>query len=179
MLTFSSLGGQTIKVVNGGKKLVVFPEKADPQMDLSLLAHPEEKPADGAISWPGEYDYGGVAVRGIGHGEGDRVSYVVEVDDIRCVFLSSPLEEPSDYMLELLGDVDILFLPADDAKLAQKIIDQLDPRALVPLQTKDKETFSELLDKCGAQGKGAESELKIKGRSGLRAEGREVVILKS
>ncbi len=179
MLTFSSLGNQTIKVVNGGKKVSVFPEKTDPKIDISLLPHPEEDPAEGTISWPGEYDFDGLAVRGIGHGEGDKVSYVIDVDDVRCAFLATPLEELTDHTIELLGDVDILFLPADNAKMAQKIIDQLDPRALIPLQTKDKDTFKELLDKCGASGKSAESEFKIKGRSSLSAEGREVVVLKS
>ncbi|MBU2213456.1 hypothetical protein KJ996_02360, partial [Patescibacteria group bacterium] len=152
MLTFTSLGNQTIHIKNGGKTLVVFPEK-DERADIMLLAHPEEEPKEGTISWPGEYDYDGVAVRGMGHGEGQKVSYIIEIEGMRIALLASPLEDLGDYELELLGDIDILFLPADDAKLGQKLIDQLDPRALIPLPTKDKETFEELLDKCGAKGK--------------------------
>ena len=178
MLTFSLQSSGTIKVVNGGKKLVVFPDKPDPKLDLSLMAHPEKEPEEGVISWPGEYDFDGLSVRGIGHGEGDKVSFVIDVDYVRCAFLASPLEELSDHILELLGDVDALFLPADDAKIGQKIIDQLDPRAFFPLEMKDKDAYLDLLDKCGAKGKEAEKEYKIKGRSSLPAEGREVVVLK-
>jgi len=179
MLTFTSLGGQTIRCVNGGKALVVFADKAEGKEDIFLLGNPEEEPTEGTISWPGEYDYDGVAIRGIGHGEGDKVSYVLEIDEICIAFLASPLKEWTDYELELLGDVDVLFLPADDAKIAQKLIDLIDPRALIPLQTKDKETFEEVLDKCGAKDKAPESEYKVKGRSSLPVEGRDVVILKS
>lgn len=78
--------------------------------------------------------------------------------------------------MELLGDIDILCLPADDAKLAQKFIDEVDPRVLIPLPTKDEATFVELLKAVGAQDKDIESEYKLKG--GLPVEGREVVILK-
>jgi len=178
MLTFSLQNPGTIKVINGGKKLVVFPDKPDLNLDLSLIAHPEEEPTDGVISWPGEYDFDGLSVRGIGHGEGDKASFVIDVDHVRCAFLASPLEELSDHILEILGDIDVLFLPADDAKLGQKIIDQLDPRVLIPLEMKDKDAYSDLLDKCGVKDKNAESEYKIKGRSSLPAEGREIVIFK-
>ena len=84
----------------------------------------------------------------------------------------------TDQELELFGDIDILFLPADNAKIAQNLIDQVDPRALIPLPTKDQETFEEILKICGAQGKESEEVFKVKGRTSLPAEGREVVILK-
>jgi len=165
--------------------VIVFPKDGDASKvqsagkeDLILLAHPEEDPQEGRISWPGEYDFGGVAVRGLGHGEGKDVSYVVETEGVRCAFLVSPLREFTDNELELLGDIDVLFLPADDTKIAQKMIDQIDPRALIPLPTKDEATFKEILDNCGAKDKGAESEFKVKGKSSLPAEGRDVVILK-
>jgi len=130
----------------------------------------------GVISWPGEYDVGGIAIRGIGHDEGQRVSYVIDDGKVRTAFLSTPLHEWTDNNLELLGDVDILCIPADDAKIAQKLIDEIDPRVLVPLPTKDEKTFVELLKIVGAQDKEIEKEYKLKG--GLPAEGRDVVILK-
>ncbi|MBU0766935.1 hypothetical protein KKF55_04100 [Patescibacteria group bacterium] len=179
MLTFTSLGGKTIHCVNGGKALVVFPDKPEGKDVISLLSNPEKEPTEGVISWPGEYDYDGVAVRGIWHDESEKVSYAIEINEIRVAFLSSPLKEWTDYELELLGDIDILFMPADDVKIAQKLIDLIDPRTLIPLLTKDEETFEELLDKCGAKGKEPENEYKVKGKSSLPAEGREVVILKA
>lgn len=176
MIIFTSLGGSTIRCVMGNKTMVAFPNGKDPKADIELLGSPQEEPEEGKISWPGEYDKDNIAIRGIGHGEGKRVSYAVEYDNVRCAFLATPLHEWTDYELELLGDVDVLCIPADDAKLAQKLIDQVDPRILIPLPTKDEATFVELLKTVGAQDKGLESEYKVKGS--LPAEGREVVILK-
>jgi len=179
MLTYTSLGGAAVSLQNSAKSLLIFPEKAEGNADLILLGVSEEEPKEGVISWPGEYDYDGVAIRGIGHDEGKRVSYSVEIDGIRSAFLSSPLREWTDHELELLGDVDVLFIPADNAKLAQKITDEVDPRVLIPVLTKDKETFEELLNACGAKSSEQVSEYKVKGKGTLPAEGREVVVLKA
>lgn len=176
MITVTSLGGRTIRCEIGEKKLVAFPDSADDKSDISLLGSPEEEVRPGVVSWPGEYDVGGIAIRGIGHDEGQRVSYVIDDGKVRMAFISTPLHEWADYNLELLGDVDILCIPTDDTKIAQKLIDEVDPRVLIPLPTKDEKTFVELLKTVGAQDKEIEKEYKLKG--GLPAEGREVVILK-
>lgn len=176
MITINSLGGTTTKVDVNGTVIVAFPSKADEKANISLLGSPEEEVKPGVVSWPGEYDIGGMAIRGIGHDEGQRVSYVIDDGKVRIAFLTSPLHDWSDHNLELLGDVDILCIPADDAKIAQKFIDEVDPRVLVPLPTKDESTFVELLKIVGAQDKEIEKEYKLKG--GLPSEGREVVILK-
>ncbi|MFA7682020.1 MAG: hypothetical protein WCX61_03245 [Candidatus Peribacteraceae bacterium] len=179
MLTFTLLGGSAIHCVNGSKALLVFPPKPGSDKEITLLAHPEEAPSEGVISWPGEYDFSGVAIRGIGHGEGAAVSYAVEIEGVRCAFFAAPLHDWTDYELELLGDIDVLFIPADDVKLAQKLIDQIDPRVLCPLLSKDAQIFEEVLKVCGAQDKESVDEYKVKGRGSLPVEGRDVVILKA
>ncbi|MDP7477529.1 MAG: MBL fold metallo-hydrolase [Candidatus Peribacteraceae bacterium] len=176
MITINSLGGKTVKVDINGTVVTAFPNVADEKANISLLGSPEEEVKPGVVSWPGEYDIGGIAIRGIGHDEGQRVSYVLDDGKVRVAFLSSPLHDWSDHNMQLLGDVDILCIPADDAKIAQKFIDEVDPRVLVPLPTKDEAVFVELLKIVGAQDKEIEKEYKLKG--GLPAEGREVVILK-
>lgn len=176
MITITSLGGLSLKCDIDGQTVVSFAKDKDASADITLLGSPEQEVQDGVVSWPGEYDIGGIAVRGIGHDEGDRVSFVADNDKVRIAFVSSPLHDWSDHDLELLGNVDVLCIPADDSKLAQKMIDEVDPRILVPLPTKDEETFKEVLKAAGAQDKEAEKEYKLKGN--LPAEGREVVILK-
>lgn len=175
MITITSLGGASLQCEIDGTSVVAFPSK-DAKGDITLLGSPEEDVKAGVVSWPGEYDIGGIAIRGIGHDEGQRVSFAVDTGKVRIAFLSTPLHDWSDHDLELLGNVDILCLPADDSKLAQKLIDEVDPRILVPLPTKDEATFQEVLKAAGAQDKEIEKEYKLKG--GLPAEGREVVILK-
>ncbi|MBM3231019.1 hypothetical protein FJZ28_01700 [Candidatus Peregrinibacteria bacterium] len=176
MITITSLGGQSLKCDMHGTQVVVFPNTPDAKAGISLMGAPMEEAPKGVISWPGEYDTGGVSIRGMGHEEGQRVSYVMSDDSVRIAFLSSPLPDLSDVELEHLGDISILCLPADDTKLAQKLIDEIDPRVLIPLPTKDEKTFGEILKFAGALGKELQSDWKLKG--GLPMEGREVVILK-
>ncbi len=176
MITITSLGGNALLCDIDGIVVAAFPEKPREKAQLSLLPHPEEEVKAGVISWPGEYDTDGLSIHGIGHDEGKRVSYVVDNDSVRIAFIAAPLHEWTDYETEQLGDIDVLCLPADDAKLGQKMLDDVDPRVLIPLPTNDEKTFTDILKIAGAQGKELIDEYKLKGS--LPAEGREVVILK-
>ena len=176
----ASLGGQTLRCILGKTTFIIFPASAGkniPDDTVVLLAHPEEEPAQGVISWPGEYDFSGVLVRGLGHEDGRQVSYVVVSEGTRLAFLSAPLHKLADYELAQIGDIDVLAIPCDDTKLVQELIDAIDPRVLIPLATKDEKTFQEVLKVCGAAGKETVEEYKLKGS--LPAEGREVVLLKA
>jgi len=177
MLTFTYLGGTAVQVVNGKKTLIVNAEKGSQSKDdtVVLLGHPEEEPSKGTISWPGEYDIAGIAIRGIGHEEGANVSYVLTASGVRCAFLHSPLHDWNDDELELLGDVDVLCIPSDDPKIIQKLVDEIDPRVLIPLDTGGAEKYAEALKVSGAAGKEAEDKYELKGS--LPVEGREVVVL--
>ncbi len=175
MVIFSLIGKSGISAVCDNISIDIFPKDGKKgSADITLLTNPEEIPTEGIISWPGEYDMQGVSLRGIGHNDGAQVSFVLEIDNARCAFLSSPLHDWSDNDLALLGNVDVLFLPAGDTKLTQKLIDEIDPRILIPIQNGDADKFAELLKVSGAQGKEVEKEYKLKG---LPSEGREVIVL--
>lgn len=156
----------------GPKSFAVFPQGAA-DAGLVLLSVPEEELQEGRISWPGEYDMAGMAIRGIGLGEGQQVSYVVHLPDVRCAFLSSPLGEWTEEALEQLGSIDLLVLPGENAKAVQKFLDVVDPRLLflLPLQNG---VDRDVLKICGAESKERVAEYKLKGA--LPAEGREVVV---
>lgn len=178
MATISSLGGLTLKCTFGKTDFIIFPaaqDKAGPEGTVTLFAQPDEQPPERTISWPGEYDFNGIYVRGLGHEEGRQVSYGISADNVRCLFLSSPLHALSDVELEWIGDIDILVMPIDDVKITQNLLDVVDPRVFVPLANKDDKAFQEILKICGAVGKEAVDEYKAKG---LPAEGREVVLLR-
>ncbi|OGJ56884.1 hypothetical protein A3H22_02715 [Candidatus Peribacteria bacterium RIFCSPLOWO2_12_FULL_55_15] len=160
-------------VCSGGpKSFAVFPQGAT-DADFSFLSVPEEEPQEGSISWPGEYDIAGMAIRGIGQNEGQQVSYVVSLTGTRCAFISSPLGEWSDADIAYLGNVDLLVLPGENATMVQKLLDAVDPRLLFLLPSKDG-IDREVLKVCGAEGKEHITEYKLKGA--LPAEGREVVV---
>lgn len=174
MLTFTALGPSSFRIVGGATPVVVFPDPVKASKEaVTLAAVPEEKDMDNVLSWPGEYNVGGVSFRGIGHDEGKQVSYVADMDGIRLGFLSSPLKDWSDKQLESVGDIDALVMPAGDAKIAQKLVDEIDPRVLILLPTKDKEALKAVEKVIGVKERAAE--YKIKGS--LPAEGREVVVL--
>ena len=176
MITFTSLGGNALRLDHGTGALLVFADEEKPQDEtLIMRSTPEESPTKGILSWPGEYDFDGVAIMGIGHEEGRLISYVVSVNGVRCAFLCSPLQEWADHELELLGDVDVLCIPSDDPKILQKLVDEIDPRVLIPLKTGGDEKYTEALKICGAIGVEQVSEYILKGA--LPAEGREVVVL--
>ena len=94
----------------------------------------------------------------------------VEAD---VTFLSSPLGEWSDADIAYLGNVDLLVLPGEHAKMVQKLLDVVDPRLLFLLPSKDG-IDRDVLKVCGVEGKEHVTEYKLKGA--LPAEGREVVV---
>jgi hypothetical protein len=176
-LTFTTLGTQGCICGGGERPLVVFPADTAPQKgSIVLLANPQEKSLEEVVSWPGEYNEAGISIHGIGHGEGQQVSYVVEVEGVRIAFLSSPLQDWTDKQLESVGDIDVLVLPADDAKVAQKLIDEFDPRVLILLPTKEKGAFDAIAKTVGVKPDSVTPDYKLKGS--LPAEGREVVVLR-
>ncbi len=173
MLTITSLGSSSLKVSGGPRPFVVFPLKIDADV-LNFLPAPEENPLPHVISWPGEYDVAGITVRGIGQLEGQKVSFMITVDDVRFAFPASPLEDWHDEDIERLGDIDVLVLPAEDAKRCQTLLDEVDPRMLIIVPAADGSLHPEVLKLCGALDKEHVKEYKLKGSFG--AEGREVVV---
>ncbi len=177
-LTFTTLGGTGVRISSSNSSVTVFPSSsvAGGKDMLVLLSEPEETPSEGVISWPGEYNTSGVSVRGVGHGEGQQISYVASIDGIRCAFLSSPLQDWTDKQLEMVGDIDVLVLPAEGQKIAQKLIDEFDPRILILIPTDDNAAYSAIAKLVGVQPDSTMAEYKMK--STLPAEGREVVVLR-
>lgn len=178
MLTIKALSGSGISLGDGTTTVVAYPKKPASGA-VTLLAKPEENPSNAVLSWPGEYDIGGVALRGIGQQEGQKVSFVLQMDDVRVALPSAPLEEWSQSDIERLGDVHVLVLPAENAKIAQALIDEIDPRMLVLVPGGDGSMDADVVKSAGATGKAAVPEVKLKGAGSLPQEGREVVVLEA
>jgi hypothetical protein len=174
MLIIKHLSGSSVSLSDGKTEVVAYPKKPVSGA-VNLLSVPEEDPKGTAISWPGEYDVGGVAIRGVGQSEGQHVSYTMQMDDFRVALPSGPLEEWSQSDIERLGDVQVLVLPAESPKIAQSLIEEIDPRLLVIVAGSDGSMHPDVLKAAGATGKEPVTEYKLKG--GLPAEGREVIIL--
>jgi hypothetical protein len=78
--------------------------------------------------------------------------------------------------MEAVGDIDVLVLPTDEVKVAQKLVDEFDPRVLILLPTKDADAYAAIAKVVGVKPEAVVDEYKLKGQ--LPQEGREVVVLR-
>ena len=106
------------------------------------------------FDWPGEYEAKNIIVQGIpafdrprekddGKKEiGNRVIiFTIQMDGFKICHLSNLGHKLTPEMLESIGDVDILLIPVGganclDAKKAHEVIEQIDPRIVIPMYYK-------------------------------------------
>lgn len=173
MITFSALSGGACRIVSPTITCEVFPETVQRET-WTLLSQPEESMRPKVVSWPGEYDFGGMTVRGIGQEAGKRVSYTCQLEGIRFAFIGSPVLEWNDAEIEALGDIDILVIAADDPKKVNTIVEDVDPRIVILYEAQKGSTA--LVAK--AIGVAAQTVKDFKVKSGaMPTESRQVVIL--
>ncbi len=135
-----------------GKKL---PRNLSADIVVSSHDHPRHHNLDAVgtkpfvIDGPGEYEVKEVFVTGVptfhdlvdGKEKGTNTMYYVTVGDVHCVHLGDlkhPLEEKH---MEDFHDVDVLFVPVGggytlNAKQAAEVVNQLEPRLIIPMHYK-------------------------------------------
>ena len=144
------------------------------------------------ISWPGEYEIKGAAIVAIpaytkAKEEGDTakgriILYSFMVDGVRIGHLG-PLGEPLDEeMLSKIGDIDILLIPVAgkeslDVKKAHQIVEQIDPRVVVPMNYKDNEV-EPMLKEMGIAAPEELDSLEVNSKSQLPEDKTDLVLLK-
>lgn len=101
----------------------------------------------------GEYDFKGVLIEGIdsyhdekeGAERGGNIIYRIEIDDISVTHLGDLGHVLNDAQIEKLAGTDILLIPvggpkALDAKKAVEVISQIEPRIIIPMHYKTKDS---------------------------------------
>ncbi|MEK9132724.1 MAG: MBL fold metallo-hydrolase [Patescibacteria group bacterium] len=153
------------------------------------------------LDWPGEYEAKGVIIQGVAafdrprdkedpkKDNGERVIiYALQVDGFKLCHLSNLGHKLTNEMQEAIGDVDILFVPIGggvglDAKKAHEVIEQLDPRIVIPMYYNipgiklPLAELSAFTKEVGIQSPAAEKILKFATTSGLPQEHTEFKIL--
>lgn len=94
----------------------------------------------------GEYDIQGISIQGVdsyhddqqGRERGANVIYRIEIDDISVVHLGDLGHILENKQLEAIGRTDILFVPVGgnytlDAKNAAEVVNQIEPRIVIPM----------------------------------------------
>ncbi|MBI2638342.1 MBL fold metallo-hydrolase [Candidatus Peregrinibacteria bacterium] len=106
------------------------------------------------FDWPGEYESKGIIIQGISaydrprekeEGKKDTaqrvIIYMILIDGFKVCHLSNLGHKLTPEMVEAIGDVDILLIPIGavgclDAKKAHEVIEQLEPRVVIPMYYK-------------------------------------------
>jgi L-ascorbate metabolism protein UlaG (beta-lactamase superfamily) len=101
------------------------------------------------IKSPGEYEMGGIFITGIptfhddkkGELRGKNTIYVIEMDGITLCHLGDLGHPLGPQLVEEIGDIDILFLPAGEVSTilidtAVEIVRQLEPHIVIPMHYK-------------------------------------------
>ena len=68
-------------------------------------------------------------------------------------------------------------IPAEDTKKVQKLVEEIDPRVVIPIKMKDEKIYREILAACGGKDLEEVKEVKLK-KNTLPTDTREVYALK-
>ncbi len=109
---------------------------------------------------PGEYEIGGVSIRGIGSfhddkkGElrGSNTIFVFEADGLRFAHFGDLGHKLGEGVIEELGTIDVLMLPVGgfytvDAQVAAEIVRSIEPAITIPMHYQVKGLSSDIHDK--------------------------------
>jgi L-ascorbate metabolism protein UlaG (beta-lactamase superfamily) len=186
-MVITYLGEGSFRIQSGEISLVTDPlnDRVKPDVILrTSVPHPHAVPEPNAIIGPGEYEISGIAVKGIEivkESKPDLIKAVYRVvfEDIALGFMGELFDVPEPNIIEGLGDIDILFIPAGakpylDAEKAAKLTKQIEPHIVIPSFYKNPKEF---LDEMG-QKSAPQEKLVIKKKDLLEAgEGIRVICL--
>ena len=105
------------------------------EADILLSTDQKEKISQGnyfLIAGPGEYDIKGIYIQGT-KAENATI-YIIEAEGMKLCHLGRITQkELTSEQIELIGEVDILFLPIGiDSKKSVKIMSQIEPKVIIP-----------------------------------------------
>lgn len=143
------------------------------------------------LNWPGEYEIKGIAMTGIAaddlKNKSENIIYLFFIDQIKICHLGDFNLKLTSELLDQIGNIDILLLPvggqnALDAEKAKTVVDEIDPRIVIPMHYKMDEsdlplgTLNDFLRKMGKSGIEPKDVFKVT-KSQLPAEETEIVVL--
>ncbi|MBL7022408.1 MBL fold metallo-hydrolase [Patescibacteria group bacterium] len=141
--------GQTsIKIQDNGVTIAIDPYKEaairSPRMaaDILLLTSDKLKSAASAISGdkftidsPGEYEAKGIFINGVSNNGSGQTFFFLDINGLTVGHLGNISKgELSSKQLEMFENVDILLMPVgEDAKISSKLVNQIEPKILIPM----------------------------------------------
>lgn len=164
-----------------GKESGLTPPRFEAHVAISTTPHPnysDEKVFQ--IIGPGEYEFKGIYIKGIRVSKKNTI-YEINWEGMKLAHMGKFSEkELASEVQEQIGTPDILFIPVGggeviDEEKAVKIINQIEPRIVIPMHYKKPDDFlKEIGEKVTP-----EEKLTIKKKDLPNAEDTRVVILKT
>ena len=143
------------------------------------------------ISGPGEYEVQDVFIRGISarkskeQNQSDLTIYTIESGRMRTCYLGHfGQRELTSRQLETIGAVDVLIVPVAEALLGkeiQKIVSQVEPKVIIPIEYKKKKLKAKLRDflkEMGIKKIEQEKGINLK-RKEIKEEETRIIVLKT
>lgn len=136
--------GERCFKIQSGKLSIVSDPLPRFKGDIVLLTEPDEKaksswpPEANIVYGPGEYEMKETEILGFPAKNG-TATYLVKTEEMRLCFLGQVSEAPEPGFLDKLGEVDILFAPAETSA---KFIKQLQPKIVIPSYKKPEQLKS-------------------------------------
>ncbi|OIO52003.1 hypothetical protein COT40_01870 [Candidatus Peregrinibacteria bacterium CG08_land_8_20_14_0_20_41_10] len=109
------------------------------------------------LDWPGEYEVNEVSFTGIssfhdnenGATRGENVIFIIKTNGTTVCHLGDLGCKLTEAQIDQLGQIDVLLIPMGgkvslDAKLAKEVVEQIEPRVVIPMHYKLPDTISEL-----------------------------------
>jgi len=186
--------GLLIKTKNASLAINPFDAKGKIQSeatgcDFALATDPFQetnriKGENRVFSWPGEYEVKGVAVHSFPIAEVDpakqpHLLFVVYGEQFKFCFLPALQKELHSDLIEKIGDVDLLIFPAGgDEKIWQATIEEIEPKAILPLATDDNpHAADQFITKLGLQKGEAMAKITLKSKADFSNEKMSVLQL--
>ncbi len=100
------------------------------------------------LDWPGEFESANTPIESLAS-EGENKIFLLMMDGVKICHLGFLSHELSDEILDQIGDVDVLLLPIGggsvlDGKTAQKVVEAIEPRVVIPMLFSATESTLEL-----------------------------------
>lgn len=109
-------------------------------MEAIVPEYPEDKRCPFVVSHAGEFEVRGVAVTGVHAPLKDgsaHTVYRIDVESMGIGFLGALDRALTDKEVELLGNIDVLIVPAESATLASENVAKVEPRLVIPSYAED------------------------------------------
>lgn len=183
-------GQNSVGLDSGGHSLAVNPLDLEKELksakaaEVVLLSPAREVKAPARtnsfiVNNPGEYDVKGFFVLGLDD-FGGNIAYIIEAEGIRVCYLASCGQELSDAQLESLADVDILAIDVGETgeanEIASKIVNQIEPRIIIPIGYTASQKPSTFLKEMGASDVEPQNKLNIKKKDLPQEETRTLLL---